>query len=427
MSLPLAWVTGAVGLTVLTDGVPGALGDRCWIDGAIPTPADIVGFRADGAVLMPLAPLQGLRPGARVVGCGRPGGLPSPGAARGRVLDGIGRPRDAGPAVRHGDLPRQAETPPLALRRAYPGPWVTGIRVLDALVTLARGQRVGIFAGPGVGKTTLLHDLLAHATYDLAVVGLIGERGREAAAFWRGLPADTRRRTATVLATADDPPLMRLHAMDVAARWAAAAAWDGANVLLIVDSVTRAAHAAREVGLATGEPAAARGYPPSLFARLPRWFEQAGAFAAGTVTALYTVLLDADDPDDPVGDAVRGLLDGHIVLDRQRAERHAFPAVDPLRSLSRPQLDLLNPTQQALVRTAREALGRAAELQDMVAVGAYQPGRDPSVDQALRRAAAVQEWSRQPSGESTSWEETWRQLSQLLQETDARSPVPERS
>lgn len=412
--IPLGWVTGAVGLTVMTDGVPGALGDRCWIAVNPPVPADIVGFREGGAVLMPLGPVRGLTPGARVLGTGRPGLIPDPRAAGGRVVDGLGRPRDGGPPLT-ARCALDAHTPSLAGRRDYPGPWHTGIRVIDTLVTLAEGQRVGIFAGPGVGKSTLLHDLLAHATYDWAVVGLIGERGREAAAFWRQLDAATRRRTTTVVATADDPPLLRLHAMDLVTRWAAMAATGGAHVVLVVDSVTRAAQAAREVGLSIGEPAAARGYPPSLFARLPQWFEQAGAFADGTVTGLYTVLLDADDPDDPVGDAVRGLLDGHVMLDRGRAERQAFPAIDPLRSLSRPQPELLTSDQQAWVRSARAALGQARDLEDLVAVGAYQAGRDPRVDRALRQAQALQAWAIQPSGVTEAWADSWASLRGLLE------------
>lgn len=416
LMVPLAWVRGVVGLTITTQGVPGQLGDRCWIqvpDG--PVAADIVGFpTADSAVLMPLAPVAGLRPDHVVVGTGAPGTLPDWTAICGRLVDGVGHPRDGAGPVDGRRIPLASPPPTLPDRRPLNTPWETGIRVIDTFTTLALGQRIGIFAGPGVGKSTLLLELLQQASYDIAVVALIGERGREAAAFWQALPPTTRARTLVVVALADDPPLLRLLAVEAATRWAEAAMREGHRTVLVVDSVTRAAHAAREVGLAIDEPPTARGYPPSLFARMPRWFERAGAFRTGTLTALYTVLLDADDPEDPIGDAVRGLLDGHLVLDRARAERRAFPAVDPLRSLSRVQEDLLTPAQQDAVATARQALSRAGELEDAVLVGAYRQGADPGVDRALARAAALEEWLIQPRGTVSPWATTWQSLQSLL-------------
>ncbi len=414
-TLPCAWVQSLVGLTVTTEGIPGEMGDRCWIEAPRgPVPAEIVGFARDSAVLMPLGPLDGLRPECRVIGTGGPGTLPHWEVVRGRLVNGIGMVRDQGLPLMGPRIPLASAPPAITDRRPLDTPWVTGLRILDVFATLALGQRVGIFAGPGVGKSTLLLNLLQQAPYDVAVVALVGERGREAAAFWQALDPSTRARTITVVALSDDPPLQRLAAVDAATRWAEAAARAGHRTVLVVDSITRAAHAAREVGLATGEPATARGYPPSLFNRLPRWFERAGAFRAGTLTALYTVLLDADDPDDPIGDAVRGLLDGHVVLDRARAERRAFPAVDPLRSLSRAQDDLLSPDARALLGRARHALSRAAELEDMVTVGAYQRGRDPALDAVLDQARVLDRWVIQERGTVSAWETTWTELAQIL-------------
>ncbi|MGC8489104.1 MAG: hypothetical protein ACP5QO_12940 [Clostridia bacterium] len=413
--VPCAWVSSVAGLTITTEGVPGQLGDRCWIETPrSAVPAEIVGFGRASAVLMPLGPVDGLRPDCRVIGTGAPGTLPLWEAVRGRLVNGIGGVRDGGARVVGPRLPLMSPPPAITDRRPLTTPWVTGLRILDVFATLAFGQRVGIFAGPGVGKSTLLLDLLSQAPYDVAVVALIGERGREAAAFWQALTPHTRSRTITVVALSDDPPLQRLAAVDAAHRWAEAATEAGQRTLLVVDSITRAAHAAREVGLATGEPPTARGYPPSLFNRLPRWFERAGAFRTGTCTALYTVLLDADDPEDPVGDAVRGLLDGHILLDRERAERRAFPAVDPLKSLSRAQDDLLNATQRTLVTQARRALSRAQDLEDMVAVGAYQRGRDPALDTLLDQAQALNDWVIQERAVVSGWNSTWEDLARLV-------------
>lgn len=413
-----AWgrLHSVLGLQCIVDGVPGVLGDLVWIvrQNADRVPAEIVGFRAQHAVVMPLGPLDAVPPQAPVIGTGAPLTVPVGPSTLGRLLSGIGEPRDGGWPIYGPRVPLTPDPVDLIARRPITEPWVTGVSILDTLVTMGRGQRLGIFAGAGVGKTTLLQQILADADYDMAIVALIGERGREAAEFWWGLDAAARRRLTVLVSTADEPPLLRLRTMDTAHRLAEAWRARGAHVLLLVDSLTRVAHAARDVGLATGEAPTARGYPPSFFATLPRWVERAGVFQTGSVTALYTVLLDADDPAEPVADAARAILDGGIYLDRGRAERHQFPAVDPIRSLSRLQPDLLPDAAWRLTGLIRQALARAADAQDLVAVGAYHPGTDPDLDRALAVVPAFEAWARQPPTTHRRWHETWDTLADTL-------------
>lgn len=377
-------------------------------------PAEIVGFQdRRQAVCLPLAPLEAVPAGALVVGTGAGWSIPVGPVCLGRMVDGLGMAVDDGPPLRG---PRAAvrQTPLSPLqRRPIDTPFWTGIRVVDTVATWGIGQRMGIYAGAGVGKTTLLQQILAQADFDCAVVALIGERGREAAEFWAGLTPQARQRLTVWVATADQPPLLRLRTLEHATRCAEAWRDAGRHVLLLVDSLTRAAHAAREVGLAAGEPPTARGYPPSLYARMPQWFERAGRTATGAITACYTVLLDGDDPEDPVADAAHSLLDGALYLDRRRAERQQFPALDPLRSISRLQPDLIPREQWALVGQLRDALGRAQDAQDLVAVGAYRPGADPGLDHALALSGAYTTWAQQASDEWVDPAAGWETLAAL--------------
>ncbi len=394
-----------------TQGIAAQLSQPAWILSVPPVPVEVVGFTGHTGVCMPLSTLPPLSPGLPVIASPINAHQRLPAAG---MLNGLGLPYGTAWDKIHA-LPDWS-LPPISPkdRRPPDTPWATGVKILDTMTTLAEGQRIGIFAGPGVGKSTLLHQILRQATYDDAVVALIGERGREASSFWDSLDSTTRKRVRVIVATADDPPLVRLRAMDVAHHLARVA--PGPHTLLVVDSLTRVAHASREVGLALGEPPSARGYPPSLFARLPQWTEQTGKLHDHTITALYTVLLDADNINDPIGDAVRGLLDGHIVLDRQRAERDQFPAIDPLASLSRLQRDVLPENTRQWIAEARTAWQRTRDTQDLRAVGVYQAGSDPITDRALQVATQLDAWARQDAHTASPWEDTWESFLKCLQE-----------
>ena len=415
----LSRVHTALGLTILTQGIPGPLGTLCEIHTATQTvAAEVVGFREQlQAVLMPLGTLTQLTPGDPVIGGTASDMIPAGKDVLGRFLDGLGQPLDGAPL--HATVRRSWSLEPLKPndRRGIATPWDTGISILDTLLTLGQGQRVGIFAGAGLGKTTLLHQILRQSDYDIAVVALIGERGREAAEFWQRLAGDARPKTVVVCATAEQPPLVRVHALDTALAIADSLASSGKHLLLVVDSMTRVAHAVREVAVAAGELPTARGYPPSLFARLPQWIERAGATCFGTITALYTILLEADDMADPIGDAIRGLVDGHIILSRVLADQHRFPAIDPLQSLSRLQSDFIAEDQWSLVGTVRRALSLARDAEDLRALGAYHMGAEPVRDAAIRLSDRFNAWSPQSFYEFRDPIKSWGDLAAIVQES----------
>lgn len=394
-------VIEVVGATVRSDGPHAPIGALCDIeteDGAVW--AEVVGFHHQQAWLMALGPLTGLAPGARVRVMGRGQTVPFAPAALGRLLDGIGRPRDGRPALpRTGRLLAGRPRSPLE-RRAIVEPLWTGVRLLDACLTLGHGQRIGIFSGSGVGKSTLLKMLAAAVAADAVVVALVGERGREVAEFWEALSPADRGRTVLVASTSDEPALLRVRAAETATGLAEALAAEGQSVLLVVDSLTRVAMAAREVGIAAGEPPTARGYTPSVFALLPRLLERAGRFDRGAITGCYTVLVDGDDLEaDPVADAVRGVLDGHVVLARERAEAGYYPAVDLPRSLSRTMDQVVGAEHRRHAARARDWTARAARARDLVELGAYQPGNDSATDEALAMAPRLLAWAVQAPGE----------------------------
>lgn len=420
----LSRVDTAIGLTVLTQGIPGPLGTLCTIQppGRPPILAEVVGFRKQSqAVLMPLDALAQLTPGAPVIGqTGEHEFLPAGSQVLGRFVDGLGRPLDGVPLHPTQRTGWSAVPIPPNHRLAITTPWDTGVGVLDTLLTLGQGQRVGIFAGAGLGKTTLIQQILRQSQYDVAVVALVGERGREAAEFWQHLACEARPKTVVVCATAEQPPLVRVHALDTALAFTESLKKLGRHVLLVVDSMTRVAHAVREVAVAAGELPTARGYPPSLFARLPQWIERAGAMRGGTVTALYTILLEADDMADPVGDAMRGLVDGHLILSRSLADQHHFPTIDPLRSLSRLQPDLISEDRWILVGAIRQALSRARDAEDLRSLGAYQAGANPALDAAIRFSDRFQIWSRQTHHEMRDPAQAWETLTTMFKESEVR-------
>ena len=405
-------VSGIAGLAAGVEGLAGAVPVGARVSLLLPgaaVPAEVVGVGNGGARVLPFASLAGLAPGTRVsapLGAA-PATLPVSEGWLGRIVDPLGRPVDGlGPLPACAALRRVHADPPAAATRARLGArCALGVRALDLFTTCRAGQRLGLFAGSGVGKSTLMASLARNAACDVAVIALIGERGREVREFVEDdLGAAGLARSVVVVATSDQPALMRREAAYAAMSVAEHFRDAGLNVLLMMDSVTRFCLALREIGLAAGEPPATRGYPPSVWAELPRLLERAGpgpgapegAPPPGAVTALFTVLVEGDDHNEPVADAVRGILDGHVVLDRRIAERGRFPAMDVLRSLSRTVPGCLAPEEAALVRQARAVLSLAAEMADLVRLGAYRAGTDPAVDEALALAPGIEDVIRQP-------------------------------
>jgi flagellum-specific ATP synthase len=397
-------VAAVVGLGVALRGLSAhlAVGDRLLLAprGGVPVPAEVVGFRDGLAHALALGPLDGLGPGrpASATAPPRPATLAVDDAWLGRVIDPLGHPLDGGGPLPPGALARPVRVaPPAATARARLGPRLGfGVRALDAFVTAREGQRLGLFAGAGVGKSTLLGMLARGLACDAVVLALVGERGREVREFLEDdLGAEGRARAVTVVATADAPPLLRREAAYAAMTVAEHFAAQGRHVLLLMDSLTRFCLALREIALAAGEPPATRGFPPSVFAELPRLLERAGPAleqggTAGQITGLFTVLVEGDDLSDPVADSVRSILDGHVVLDRRIAERGRYPAIDVLRSLSRTAGQCLGAEETVLARRARAALALQAELADLVRLGAYRPGTDPAADEALALAPRLE-------------------------------------
>jgi len=381
-------------------------------DGGPGLPAEVTGFDGEDVWCSPVGPLTGLGPRWSV----RPGipfGVTVSRGLLGRVLDGLGRPIDDGPPLTGERLAYDAPAPSPLARPLADRPFVTGIRAIDALCTLARGQRVGLFAGSGVGKSHLMGQLARQAEADVTVVCLVGERGREVVEFLHdNLPEADRSACVLVVATSDQPALVRAMAPLCAT---AIAEWfrdRGAHVLLLVDSLTRMARALREIHLQMGQAPARRGYPPSVFAGLPRLLERAGTGETGSITGIYTVLVEGGDLEEPVADEVRGLLDGHLVLSRELAEVGHYPALDVPRSISRMSGRAAGRERLALARRVRSWLGARAAARDLLRVGAVTPGADPLLDEALARADRLDDFLRQ-GAEPTDYEDTWRRLEEL--------------
>ena len=412
-------VTGVTGLIIESEGPNVGLGELCKLRsdrGDFDGLAEVVGFRGQHVLLMPLGEITGLHAGAEVVACDIPP-LPVPGPQLlGRVLDALGRPMDGlGPLVtRRGDV--TMSKPPHPLRRQrIKEPFVSGVRAIDAFTPLGRGQRVGLFAGSGVGKSTLLSMIARGAEADVVVVGLVGERGRELREFLeKDLGEAGLARSVVVVSTSDTPAPLRMRAAYTATAIAESYRDSGANVLLLMDSVTRFAMAQREIGLAVGEPPATRGYTPSVFAKLPRLLERAGAGETGTITAIYTVLVDGDDMNEPVADAVRGILDGHIVLSRALAHANHYPAIDVLESVSRLTNDVCSPAEVATVGRAREHLATYRKSEDLITIGAYQKGGNPALDQAVAMHEPLRSFLRQPTSQRIARADSYAALKKIV-------------
>ena len=408
-------VVGAMGLTLTVEGVAAAVGDLVEVGSGLL--AEVVAVSRDRVTCMPLGEISGVHAGAPVRATGMPLQVPVGEALLGRVLDGLGRPVDGlgplGAGVDWVDL--ASETPHALSRRRVDEPLPVGVRALDTLVPVGKGQRLGIFAGSGVGKSTLLAQITRGTQADVRVIGLIGERGREVKEFLEeNLGEEGMARTVVVVATSDEPPLVRLKAAFVATRIAEGFRDQGRDVLLLMDSITRTAMAQREVGLSAGEPPATRGYPPSVFAMMPRLLEKAGPGAVGSITGLYTVLVEGDDHNEPIADTARSILDGHVVLTRRLATAGHFPAIDVLESISRVAGAVTAPARMTDAREMRRLMGALRDVKELVEIGAYQAGSDPLVDRARLLSPAIDAFLRQALEDSTSPDDAWSMLHRLV-------------
>ena len=404
-------VDRVVGLRFDVAGISASIGEEVLVEGSN-LRGEVVAVENGYVTCMPLGETTGLRGGSRVVATGRSATVPVGWGLLGRVLDGLGDPIDSlgawrgeranleGDGVPH-PLYRQRITQPLSL----------GVRAWDSLATLGRGQRVGVFAGSGVGKSTVLGMVARNTAADVNVVALIGERGREVREFIESdLGPEGLARSILVVATSDQPALVRIRATFVATRIAEWFRDQGADVLLMMDSLTRCCMAQREVGLSAGEPPATRGYPPSVFALLPRLLERAGAGKTGSITGIYTVLVDGDDHNEPISDAARSILDGHITLTRALAHANHYPAIDVLASVSRVMSQVTSAEQRQSAGKLRQLLAAYKEAKDLIEIGAYQAGANPLVDEAISKRDAIDSFLKQGTHESAMFEETWQRL-----------------
>ncbi|WP_396223240.1 FliI/YscN family ATPase [Gemmatimonas sp.] len=417
-------VTRVVGLVVEATGIDVGLGSLCRItshsrDRSVL--AEVVGFNERSVLLMPLGELDGLHAGASVQPLGRTFGVDVGPGLLGRVLNGLGHPIDGkGRLDTIERVPLSAEPPNPLQRETIDRPLETGVRAIDGLLTIGRGQRVGIFAGSGVGKSTMLGMIARHAQADVNVIALLGERGREVREFLENsLGEEGLARSVVIVATGDQAALVRARGALVATAIAEYFRDQGKQVLLMVDSVTRVAMAWREIGLATGEPPTTKGYPPSVFANLPRLLERAGNGERGGITGIYTVLVDGDDFNEPVADATRSILDGHIVLTRRLAAQNHFPAIDVLDSKSRVKDHITNEVQRRCGSAMLRLEAAYREKEDLIMVGAYQRGSDPYVDAAIAYRHKVLEFLQQRPDEITHYGDTYAQLAQIAEAIDA--------
>ena len=422
-------VREVVGLLAEVDGIPGRLGEMCRIErahGGTDIEAEVVGFKGDRTLVMPLGDLHGVQAGARVVARGGLLTVPVGPEVLGRVLDGLGRPIDGrGPILASHRQPRAGGSPHVLERSTITQPLSTGIRAIDGLLTCGLGQRMGIFAGSGVGKSTVLAMIARGASTDVNVIALIGERGREVREFIEeSLGPEGLARSVVVVSTSDEPAPLRLNAAWVATTIAEEFRAQGLNVTLMMDSVTRFAMAQREIGLALGEPPAMKGYTPSVFANLARLLERAGTGTEGTITAFYTVLVESDDLTEPVTDTVRGTLDGHIVLSRELAAENHYPAIDVLQSVSRVMSSITTREHRDAAGRMREFLARYRRSRDLVSIGAYQRGADPALDEALAHLPAIDAFLRQRPDQAQPLTQTIADLERAVSPGDARAAVP---
>lgn len=410
------FVSKIVGLMIESAGPRASVGEYCHIKArnSEEIPAEVVGFRDSTTLLMPLGELEGIAPGDNVIPQNRKLAVKVGPHLLGRVLDGLGHPLDGRPLITEDSYPLQNTPPNAFLRPRITEPLSVGIRAIDGLLTLGRGQRLGIFAGSGVGKSTLLGMMARNTTAQVNVIALVGERGRELRDFIeKDLGPEGLERSVIIVATSDQPALIRLKAAFSATAIAEYFRDQGNDVLLMMDSVTRFAMAQREVGLTVGEPPATRGYPPSVFALLPKLLERSGMATQGSITGIYTVLVDGDDHNEPIADAVRGILDGHVVLTRDLAMQNHYPAIDVLQSISRVMTDVISPEHRDSAGKFREHLAVYQEAKDLIDIGAYVNGSNPRIDAAIAHIEGMRGFLRQDTEERMSYQETVAKLKEV--------------
>jgi flagellum-specific ATP synthase len=416
-------IAQVVGLAIESEGPSVRLGELCEIyipsdSGKSCLKAEVVGFKQQRTLLMPLGAMDGLGPGCEVVATGREFQVAVGAGLVGRVLDGLGNPMDGEGPLNCQEFYSVMANPPNPLRRSLiKQPLSVGVRSIDGLLTCGRGQRLGIFAGSGVGKSTLMGMVARNTSADVNVIALIGERGREVREFLeRDLGIEGRKRSVLVIATSEQPALVRLKGAFVATTIAEYFRDQGLNVMLMMDSVTRFAMAQREIGLTVGEPPATRGFTPSVFALLPKLLERSGTSEKGTITGLYTVLVDGDDMNEPIADAVRGILDGHIVLSRELAAQNHFPAIDILNSVSRVMIEIVSEKHRKAANKLRSVVATYQDAKDLIDIGAYKSGSNPKIDYALNAIDACTEFLRQEITDQVSFETAVESLTNLFSE-----------
>ncbi len=412
-------ITKIIGLIIESAGPNVTIGEYCHIQTREGNEilAEVVGFKDERVLLMPLGEMKGVGPGCQVVAAGEPLKIRVGDELRGRILDGLGEPRNGPPLSPKMDTIEVYNDPPDPLtRKRIVSPVQLGIRAIDGLLTCGKGQRLGIFAGSGVGKSTLLGMMARNTHSDVNVIGLIGERGREVLDFVvRDLGEEGLKRSVIVVVTSDQPALLRVKGAFVTTAIAEYFREKGKDVLLMMDSVTRFAFALREVGLAAGEPPATRGYPPSVFATIPRLLERAGNSSRGTMTGLYTVLVEGDDMNEPVSDTVRGILDGHIVLSRDLAARNHYPAIHVLDSVSRLMPEITSREQQQAAGEVLKLLAAYQEAKDMIDIGAYKKGSDPLIDRAIEKNDQINAFLQQSVQDESIYQDTVKALHSLIE------------
>jgi flagellum-specific ATP synthase len=414
-------VVGVRGLMVEVAGPLYAMsvGARVIVETAAKTiPCEVVGFSGEHALLMPFAPLEGVRRGCRALVTSVPGAVRPSAGWLGRVVNALGEPIDGKGPLLLGPSPFPFRNlPPLAhARRRVGAPLDLGVRALNTFVTCCRGQRLGIFSGSGVGKSVLLAMLARNVVADVTVIGLVGERGREVQEFLQDdLGEAGLARSVVVVSTSDEPALMRRQAAHVTLAVAEYFRDDGKDVLVLMDSVTRFAMAQREIGLSAGEPPTAKGYTPTVFTELPRLLERAGpGTEQGTITGIFTVLVDGDDYNEPIADAVRGILDGHIVMERAIAERGRYPAINVLKSVSRTMPRAADPAYLPAITRARQVMATYGDMEELIRLGAYRPGTSAEVDEAIQLHTPLEAFLAQGKEEATSLAEGYRRLAEIV-------------
>lgn len=411
-------VSKVIGLTIEVDGLKSFVGEICHIyTGAAQGPimSEVVGFKEDKIILMPLGDLKGIGPGCRVKPTGKMLAVKAGDELLGKVLDGLGNPIGEDAIEDYTECPANNSPPNPLKRPRIQEIMATGVKAIDGFLTCGEGQRVGIFAGSGVGKSTLLGMIARYSAADINVIGLIGERGREVRDFLeRDLGEEGLKRSVIVCATSDQPALVRLKGAYTATAIAEYFRDRGMKVMLMMDSVTRFAMAQREVGLAIGEPPATKGYTPSVFALLPGLLERSGMSEKGSITAFYTVLVDGDDFNEPVSDAVRGILDGHIILSRDLASQNHYPAIDVLRSISRLMAEIVDKKHRDTAGDLRNLLATYKSSEDLINIGAYVKGSNPSVDRAIKHIDKLVNFLRQDKDKHIVYEDVINQMYSIL-------------